>query len=564
MWLYIMPSRKRHNKKGGMVEEEKGMVEEEKKENETPEMVAAARARIPSSVEQPPVARLRREERLWQRDNYTPIDSEESFYDQLQESNINFKDKTGFEVTMTKIPNYNFNLSLTTPTLYDYLSRLILGKADHNIADTIGLPVPNHLLDSLSKYGFIGRNEEGKSLVAYDVFKMNNNLDTTAIINSIDYSKLCKVNNVSYSVSEKNDEIRGRLNEVFRNLLRSLLIPIRSNLDVINLNRILSMSVRKIILTFIKNFIREIQGNILFINKVKFDTDTPSIDRALATCIIYQRIVSLVMKHYPNNRIYILCIIMNIVASSDSVIQYIQNFIDNTNGDSIPPISAPNNSVDQNKRKKLNTIMPFINKQFMPIQGHPFEYYFNHSNGHVIQTITNITIDETSVLVTNVQLLQIQSTLINDFNNSLGFVLIESVADIKNNTYNINVQFRWTFQITNTFMDYDNDQDVDPAYTRYLSDIQENYDTNEKRKKISLGKVEAASPTPSTPALNKTIVGITGLAVLGAGAAIAASFLLGGKGRRTKRRVYRSSRRTRTRTRTRRRVYRSSRRTRRK
>ena len=540
-----MPSRKRHNKKGGMVEEEKGMVEEEKKENETPEMVAAARARIPSSVEQPPVARLRREERLWQRDNYTPIDSEESFYDQLQESNINFKDKTGFEVTMTKIPNYNFNLSLTTPTLYDYLSRLILGKADHNIADTIGLPVPNHLLDSLSKYGFIGRNEEGKSLVAYDVFKMNNNLDTTAIINSIDYSKLCKVNNVSYSVSEKNDEIRGRLNEVFRNLLRSLLIPIRSNLDVINLNRILSMSVRKIILTFIKNFIREIQGNILFINKVKFDTDTPSIDRALATCIIYQRIVSLVMKHYPNNRIYILCIIMNIVASSDSVIQYIQNFIDNTNGDSIPPISAPNNSVDQNKRKKLNTIMPFINKQFMPIQGHPFEYYFNHSNGHVIQTITNITIDETSVLVTNVQLLQIQSTLINDFNNSLGFVLIESVADIKNNTYNINVQFRWTFQITNTFMDYDNDQDVDPAYTRYLSDIQENYDTNEKRKKISLGKVEAASPTPSTPALNKTIVGITGLAVLGAGAAIAASFLLGGKGRRTKRRVYRSSRRTR-------------------
>ena len=559
-----MPSRKRHNKKGGMVEEEKGMVEEEKKENETPEMVAAARARIPSSVEQPPVARLRREERLWQRDNYTPIDSEESFYDQLQESNINFKDKTGFEVTMTKIPNYNFNLSLTTPTLYDYLSRLILGKADHNIADTIGLPVPNHLLDSLSKYGFIGRNEEGKSLVAYDVFKMNNNLDTTAIINSIDYSKLCKVNNVSYSVSEKNDEIRGRLNEVFRNLLRSLLIPIRSNLDVINLNRILSMSVRKIILTFIKNFIREIQGNILFINKVKFDTDTPSIDRALATCIIYQRIVSLVMKHYPNNRIYILCIIMNIVASSDSVIQYIQNFIDNTNGDSIPPISAPNNSVDQNKRKKLNTIMPFINKQFMPIQGHPFEYYFNHSNGHVIQTITNITIDETSVLVTNVQLLQIQSTLINDFNNSLGFVLIESVADIKNNTYNINVQFRWTFQITNTFMDYDNDQDVDPAYTRYLSDIQENYDTNEKRKKISLGKVEAASPTPSTPALNKTIVGITGLAVLGAGAAIAASFLLGGKGRRTKRRVYRSSRRTRTRTRTRRRVYRSSRRTRRK
>ena len=540
-----MPSRKRHNKKGGMVEEEKGMVEEEKKENETPEMVAAARARIPSSVEQPPVARLRREERLWQRDNYTPIDSEESFYDQLQESNINFKDKTGFEVTMTKIPNYNFNLSLTTPTLYDYLSRLILGKADHNIADTIGLPVPNHLLDSLSKYGFIGRNEEGKSLVAYDVFKMNNNLDTTAIINSIDYSKLCKVNNVSYSVSEKNDEIRGRLNEVFRNLLRSLLIPIRSNLDVINLNRILSMSVRKIILTFIKNFIREIQGNILFINKVKFDTDTPSIDRALATCIIYQRIVSLVMKHYPNNRIYILCIIMNIVASSDSVIQYIQNFIDNTNGDSIPPISAPNNSVDQNKRKKLNTIMPFINKQFMPIQGHPFEYYFNHSNGHVIQTITNITIDETSVLVTNLQLLQIQSTLINDFNNSLGFVLIESVADIKNNTYNINVQFRWTFQITNTFMDYDNDQDVDPAYTRYLSDIQENYDTNEKRKKISLGKVEAASPTPSTPALNKTIVGITGLAVLGAGAAIAASFLLGGKGRRTKRRVYRSSRRTR-------------------
>ena len=157
---------------------------------------------------------------------------------------------------------------------------------------------------------------------------------------------------------------------------------------------------------------------------------------------IYQHII-LSITSLQKPTINILSILMNIMLSNDVIGKMLTNYTM-----SIETMELNMLNVYSNTSKNLienDIFMPKINALFDPAMGHDFSFYFNNKSSMGVKYSTQnyyvINIKDDDISVSVVSLLY----YING-NSDITFAIImtNSVANILENTFNINVQFRWT------------------------------------------------------------------------------------------------------------------------